>query len=275
MSWMRYMTLYSFRKLNPNWKMVLSVCKSSKITHKTWNDSPKQDFFNYSGPDYFNKIEELDVEIVDWDFETEIGRHLSKKLGPSHMSNFFKWKLLSKKNEFYSDLDILYVRSMHGYYEKVKGFDTIICYNGHYFSIGFMASSGSNDFYRAVTENAKQNCTPKAYQSAGVNNIYNLFEKLENPNKSIMDFDLWSLLEKFYPKGNKYNNPMSLVYPWTCSKMAQVFGVTHKTIPDDCIGIHWYAGAKKSQECNNKLTEENYKDHSNTFCFFAKGLLNG
>ncbi|MHA1690356.1 MAG: hypothetical protein ACTSU7_01835 [Candidatus Heimdallarchaeaceae archaeon] len=273
MSWMRYMTLYSFRKLNPQWKIILHICNSSNIKHKTWNDSPTQDFFNYSGDNYFDKIKKLDVEIEEWNFEHEIGGDLCNKIGPSHMSNFFKWKLLSEKSGFYSDMDILYIKPIEVYYEKVKDFDTIICYNGHYFSIGFLGSSGKNGFFRSILNNTFQCCDPHGYQSAGVNNIYNLLENLEKPNKSIMSFNLWELIEKYFPDDKKYNNAMSLVYPWTCSMMAQVFAKENKNVPDDCIGIHWYAGARISQEYNNMLTESNYRKHNNTFTYFAEKII--
>ena len=273
-SWMRYMTLYSFRKLNPDWRIVLSICNSSNIKHKTWEDVPTQDFHNYTGDDYFYKLEELNVEIVEWKFEEIVNKNFADVIGPSHMSNFFKWHLLSEKNEFYSDMDILFLKPIEEYYKNVKDFDTIICYNGDYFSIGFLGSSGSNNFFNSVFENAKVSCTPESYQSAGVDNIYNLFEKLENPDKNIVLSNFWILLEKHFPENNKFNNPMSLFYPWTCSKLAQIFKECN-TIPPDCLGIHWYAGGIISQEFNNKLTHENFKDYKNTFTYYVNQVVQG
>jgi len=48
LSWMRYMTLYSFRKMNPNWEIILYLSDNvNKI--KTWNSGEEQDFLNYTG----------------------------------------------------------------------------------------------------------------------------------------------------------------------------------------------------------------------------------
>ena len=35
-------------------------------------------------------------------------------------------------------------------------------------------------------------------------------------------------------------------------------------LDNNSIGVHWYGGAEESQELNNRLTKENYKDFDNT-----------
>jgi len=274
MSWMRMMTLLSFRRLNPDWKMVLHICWPQKdiIAKKTWTDSPAQDFFNYTNADnYIDKVEALDVEIRNWNFEEEVGGKLVGKLGPSHMSNFFKWKLLANENVFYSDMDILYVLPLKEYYEEVKDQDTVICYHNGHFSIGFMASSGNNAFYQAVFENASRCCTPTRYQSAGVTTLHNTLARAAGIKKRIIAHDMWAILEKHYPAKN-YNNPMELVYPWRYNQMSEVFYKDNFFVPKGCLGIHWYAGSKEAQEYNNLLTKDTYKEYVNTFTEHARRM---
>ena len=61
LSWMRYMTLFSFRKLNPDWDIILYLSDNTNTT-KTWKGVEEQDFSNYKGHNYFNKLEELNIK---------------------------------------------------------------------------------------------------------------------------------------------------------------------------------------------------------------------
>ena len=277
MSWMRYMTLLSFRKLNPDWEIELHLCRPNEIKHKPWADEPIQDFFNFSGTDYIKEARKLDITVKQWDLEGCDGANWRDIVCPSQKSNFFKWQKLATDGGFYSDLDILYLRPMDDYYEKVKDCDLVICYRNRYFSIGFLGSSPGNKFYKDIFQNAFDTYDGNRYQTVGVENVYTFLKKISNtpPQIEPSQIDLWRLIEKHYPDIKAYNNRMELVYPWSFDEMEEVFNCKHTNIPDDCIGIHWYAGDKLSQEFNNLLTKENYRDFDNTFCYFADKVLNG
>lgn len=259
------MTLYSFRKLNPDWNVILCLCKPSKIMTKTWDSSPTQDFFTFTGVDYLHRIEELDIQIItDWDIKDPNNKLHPDSMGPARKGDFFKWQKLAENSGFYSDTDVLYVKPMKTYYDKVKDFDLAICWNGRYFSIGFLGSSGDNQFYRDLYTNVFKNFRLDKYQSTGVKNIYNWFG---------CKVDLWEKLKLRYSGIRCYNNSMNFVYPWTAMKMAEVFERNHTTLPGDCYGIHWYGGHAISQKFNNILTSKNYKKYTNTFTTFAEKIL--
>ena len=76
LSWMRYMTLYSFRKLNPDWKIELHLCPPSTIKYKTWLDGVQQDFFNFSGRDFTDKLNSLDIELKEWSLYHKNGKNM-------------------------------------------------------------------------------------------------------------------------------------------------------------------------------------------------------
>ena len=147
MSWMRWMTLLSFRKLNPDWQIDLYLCKPNGIKTKTWKDAPIQDFFNFDGEDYFKKAKALDINLKKWRLIDQKGKSWEDKMGPSHKSNFFKWQELGVYGGIYSDLDILWVKPMDAYYEKIKHYNTMICYRHTYFSIGLLGASPNNKFF--------------------------------------------------------------------------------------------------------------------------------
>ena len=275
MSWLRYMTLYSFKKLNPDWDMELHCCRPNKVVYKPWKDSPTQDFFNFQGKDYFPEVQKLGIAVKEWSVENVDGRDWENTFCSSHKSNIFKWQKMAQDGGFYSDLDILYLKPMDEYYEHVKNTDLIICYRNKYFSIGFLGSSPDNRLFRDIYRNAFSSFKVDKYQTVGVENIYAWLRKIENvpEDTDVSRMDLLDIIRRNYPELCVFNNEMELLYPWTYNRMEDVFRFRHTSVPENCIGIHWYAGDSLSQRYNNLLTEDNYNQFNNTYTYFASRLL--
>jgi len=270
MSWLRYMTLYSFRKLNPKWKMYLYFCPPNGIKTKIWSSPEVQDFFMYKGEDYFSKIKELDIEILEWDLfhpSDPKSEKWKKEVGPTHKSNFFKWSKLAKDGGIYSDLDVLYLKPINKFYKQIKSYDTAICYYQNYFSIGLLGSKPKNPFYNDLFLNGFKTVQSSSYQSAGVQNLYNLLSG-EKPSEN-----KWKTLINKYPDNEFINFGMKVVYPYQWNQMGQVFKAEKKSLPEKCIGIHWYAGTEIAQKFNNLLSKETYKDYNNTISYFLQEIL--
>lgn len=258
MSWMRYMTLKSFRRLNPDWEMILYT-SSSKINYKIWKTKNYQDFFCYEGVDYRLKLGDLNISIVPFE--------CNDNLTPSHTSNFLKWQELATKGGIYSDMDILYFKPIDEFYDKIKDYDTAICQTD-YLSIGLLASSGNNKFYQDIYNNAFKSFNKNYYQSAGIETIYNLYEcSLSN---------VLNRAKLKYPELKFYNIPMDIVYPYDSKNIVQAFSTPCEAseLPDETIGYHWYAGHRKSQDYNNILTEDNYTKYNTLFSKILKNTLN-
>jgi len=270
MSWMRYLTLFSFRKYNPDWVIKLYTNSNKSISSKSWADPPTQDFFNYTGKDYSEIVKNLNVDIVEWEFPSS-DAVLENKMGPSHKSNFFKWDLLGNKNGLYSDMDILFIKPMDTFYNKIKKYDTVLCFcdEVNYFSIGLMGSAGNNQFFKDIYINGLGDFSPVAYQSAGVLNMYKLLVKKGYVNTETY----WDFIKKHYSNLNFYKMSMDNFYYWKFNQMGCVFEQTLKVAPDETFGIHWYAGDAISQKYNKLLNEENFSQYENTFTFFYKKLL--
>ena len=159
MSWMRYMTLYSFRKMNPEWEMDLFFNNANNITEKQWKTGNEQDFHSYDGVDYFDKIKNLNINIKEIDFN-ENGLEQFKNVTPSGKSDIFKWYELYKNGGFFSDMDIIYFQPMDKLYNHIKenNYDTLICQTRYldihnYLSVGFLASNKDNNFYGDIFNN--------------------------------------------------------------------------------------------------------------------------
>lgn len=262
MSWLRYMTLYSFCKLNPDWKIELYLSlEDDEPTEKYWVEPNQQDFFSFSGKDYFDRVEDLPIEVRRYMFPIT---KLRGSVGPSHRSNFFKWQQLAEGGGVYIDMDILFTRPMSSFYDQLNGVTDALCHDGLYFAIGFMASSGSSPFFEEVFVSASKRTNPLKYQSAGVFSIMSIFGDGPNAMKRI---------EARYPARRFLNIPMNIVYPWRWNQSEKFFNELHTELPPKTIGIHWFAGGGNAQIANSLLTEENFRDYPSTFTHFAGKVI--
>ena len=257
MSWLRYMTLYSFRKLNPDWEMELHVSHID-MEDKYWENHNEQDFHTYKGKNYLPEVKKLGVKIKECPV-------FVKGAGPSHNSNFFKWNELATNGGIYSDMDILFVKPIEEYYNKIQNLQTGISYSdeekvdihGGYFSIGFMFSSGNNRFFKDVFNWSIKYCDLNSYQGAGVMPLYEMLAA----NQGM----------EIYRNGLSYI-PMDLVYPWRYYQQDDFFNHCHTTLPKDTIGIHWYAGHPMAQEFNNNIKPDTLSNYDNTISYWLRKI---
>ena len=231
MSWMRYMTLKSFRTVNPDWKIIL-FWTNSQINEKKWKDSSKQDFFDYYGEDCAEGIKELNIDMRYVNFSEIFKNKIFENMSAVQKSDFFRWYMLYTEGGFYSDMDIIYFRPLDDLYNNSisNGYDTVICETSH-LSIGFLASAKNNDYYKDIFLNCFKNYDPSKYESAGILCIYNLLNSHS---------ETFELAKKKYENLKIYNLPFNIVYPLHYSKIAYAFSTDIKIndLPKESIGYH-------------------------------------
>ena len=296
MSWMRYMTLKSFRMFNPSWDMTLYTSHCPKDI-KTWVTPENQDFFCFKGENYMGLINDLNVNIVPWEIANNgiTAVASTPNISASHRSNFFKWAKLATDGGIYSDLDIIYFKPLDEFYNKINAeeYNTAICQT-NYLSIGFLASSGNNPFFRDLFINGLDRYNTGEYQSAGVSNIYDFYNKTEKKDEAIaMIREKYPQLNKYeisiscptskvldvaqdrYPQLKFYNIPFPFIYPLDSTQVEHAFNSSFSVneAPTETVGYHWYAGHPISQNFNNLLTDKNYKDIYCVFTDIAKHIL--
>lgn len=281
MSWLRYMTLYSFCKFNPDWDVRLYCCPSNNAKQE-WTDQIRQDFSQEVIEDYSPRIANLPITLIPWELEYP-GTADWQSIGPSHKSNFFKWDWLSSNAGFYADMDILFVRSLDNLLAEVQNSNIVICHTdprlnfpSGYFSIGLLASSGDCIFYRDVLAKAFETYDPTGYQCVGVESLYRTLHPQGNScyaKGPLVNF--YEHLLRKYPNLNVYNLDMSVVYPFLYNVASQhFFDEYHTDVPNNTVGIHWYAGAPNSHLYNRFLTESNYGKCHNTLKYFVDRIVN-
>jgi hypothetical protein len=262
MSWMRYMTLYSFRKMNPDWKVILYL--SNNENKSGWISPEKQDYIEYHGKNYLSEVAKLNIEIKDVDL-SEFPQ--LEKLNPVHQSDMFRYYMLYKEGGIYCDMDVLFFRPIDDFYEKVKTHDTII-HHKKFLTIGFLGSSVNNQYYKDVFDFGLKNNISNDYQSYGVDLIYKFFGLLRGDKKIIEE------IEKKYNFETFYNITNSLIYEYDWTKISYNFNnaVGVAGFSNNSIGYHWFGGSSISQKINKILNEDNYKEYKNTFAEILKNI---
>ena len=242
MSFLRYMTLHSFRMFNPDWKMRLWTCPVKPDA--TWNSGEKTDSVDYRGKDYGDKAAGLDIELREVDLPL-------KDLPPAYACDLCEWKVLSELGGWFSDMDILYRKPMP---EIDNDVDVVLCYERSCLGIGLLAGSINNQVWNNVYRVAiQENKTNNNYQACGVHAIYRAYSftnTVRAMNRVHPDLIIECLSN-------------ATVYPFDCSKLQLVWASPTK-LPDSVIGIHWFGGYHESQKYNNRINQNNYRDFNCT-----------
>lgn len=242
LSWMRYMTLFSFWKLNPDWTMKLYLEKNKHKT-KEWSTPETQDYFNFCGENWFSKIYDIPrLEVIH--------TNQYNRFSPVQASDIFSWDILSTEGGFYSDMDILYIRPMKDMPDTICLADVVLSYirNGAH-AIGFMGSGGHNKLFQDAKQLALKMRESNKYQSAG--------------NKVLAALHKQSKKWIKYKYIIHYLDP-NTIYRWKDYEVSQIFS-DHEKPPEPTIGIHWFGGHSISQKYNNLLNRNNFREYVNVF----------
>jgi len=257
MSYLRYMTFYTFRAHNPNWKIVL-VKRRNSLGAQNYEWAEQQDFMFAPLPDYSDKLDDLNIEIEY--LEDEYPEIAALDISDVHTSDILAWYILGHKGGVVADTDIVFVRPFD--YDRFKTTEFGICCfqrfpKPDYMPVSFMISQ-PNEIFRYIYKKSVECVDKTVYESAGTIVI----EKSLGGFKEICDRFGDSVEITRLP--SKIVFPFAEDYPWGAySGLAfanNVFSLLHL----DCIGIHWYAGAPGHQSINRRYADGNYKKFENT-----------
>jgi hypothetical protein len=225
LSYLRYLTLVTFRKHHPDYKMILYLSKA--IKEKNWEGKEEQEYYKDTSKikDYLQKVKELDVEV----------REYSKysNLNPTQIADIFRFEQLYETGGWFFDIDQLFLGSV----DSLRNNDFV--FGGK--SIAYIGVIGAKKGSVSCKEvNNKQlealKKPLKDYQSLG---IILLHEYLKAPKEQILQTDD----EVFYP-----------IY-W--DNVGQLYeGKINISELKTSIALHWHGGYPASQEFNFKYTEE-------------------
>jgi hypothetical protein len=254
MSFMRYLTLRSFRHQNPDWQMTL-YSPDTPCADKTWA-TVEQDDSGYSGADCTSMVDALSVERKTWTAPLP-------GLSHSHASDLFEWDLLATVGGFYSDMDVLWLRPIEPLYQQHRAADALFSLEdgGTVCPIGFFAASQGCPIFQDIRTTALSEYMPQGYETAGTLALYRAagLTCYTDPASKVLD-----AFRHRYPGVNIAVAPDETLYCYGTSTHPAIFQTTAR-VPNTAIGLHWFGGSPISQEWNRKLTAENWRNFDNIF----------
>jgi len=264
MSFLRYLTIYSFKKLNPDWSIHLYMPKnvSKKVGWRKIDSHHKCDVVDYnSTKNYFNKLlKEIPLKIIEVDFSKSFLKDTSSE---AHRSDICGWTVLASGGGLWCDMDVIFFKPIKDSYINClnkKNYDTFICIDNRQdpvrklSPIGFLMSSGQNEFFKNILNFATKNYNPNKYQCCGADIIQ---IKLNNDIEKI---------KKLFFKNKFHNISPSLVYHYDFKNLDKIYDKNNliNLEKTDAIGVHWYGGHPTSQVWNNKVDNINFNKFNNT-----------
>lgn len=250
MSWLRWLTLYSLRKLNPDYRIILYEPPNGYEHRRNWMTDERADE-EVDGVDYRERLDELSIERVTWNPPLE-------NLGKAQCSDLCEWQHLATLGGFYSDSDILWVRPLDELRAKLGICNAVFCLEDGALAIGFFAASPNNRLFQGVYETALNKGRSRDYQGFGTSSLYN-YAGVFHRRLGLMAKGLRAIeeLKHTHPTLSIQVLPDATVYPFNWLNIHSIFH-DHKAVQKDTYGLHWFGGSKQAQAIGPRLTEEEW-----------------
>lgn len=263
MSYLQYLTVVSFKELNPDWKVILYV-PVYKCNLKSWKTDDQKSL--YTGKNYLSKFLDLDMVIRKLDF-TLIG--FNNDIPEVIKSNYLRYWILGNYGGMWSDIDIIYVKPMSvlvdtalQVYGDIQKIDTVICYIDYYYPVGLLLSKQSNPFFLELVGNANSKLDTYHYQCIGST----LFEKL---------YAKPYLINNKYPELNilVMNHGSYLPYQW--DEVEKIYtDSSPENMQNYTVGIHWFNGSPMSVNYQNMIDRDEFPTNGSIYPYIKKYFEN-
>jgi len=257
LSYFRYLTVISFLKYNPDWKLFVWVPDEVSDTDIPWKTG--EQVGEYIGHDYIDDLKRFVIEIN----MSCIG--IPHDIPEVHKSDLLRWYMLGMYGGVWSDFDILYTAPLSSRITKDWN-GPCLCYyelplgnikNHKFQAIGFLASVGRDgkDFFTEMYERGIAKIPQTEYQAFGAT----MLEKEQLP--------AWEASGR-----SVYYIDKNLVYPVHSHNDVQKYFSPVEVPRQQSIGLHWYAGHPVNGKQAATITEANICDKANDYSICKEAL---
>lgn len=208
---------------NPDWKVMYWYPKFP-VKETSWNS--RENAYTVKCTDYLFDLTDLPITQTAVDF---VDYGFSNSMSEVHKSDFLRSHLLATYGGLWSDMDIIYFKSMNNLevnnpaYKNIETFVSL-CRYGH--SIGFMMATPDSKFFKKITDRSRAEYDPGLYQTIG-SELYNKYGKT---------------IEAINTFSPAVNIKMDAVYAHDASMIAELWDGSVPRFTEFSIGVHWYAG---------------------------------
>jgi len=241
MSKLQMLTVVSFHKYNPEWKINVYIAKQGYKGKARYIP-------DYTGQDYFQEVKKLGyVNIVTIDLD-DYG--ISSALHGILRSDIFRYYILYTIGGVWSDFDVLWLKPMehfrnieyHGNVpiEEVTDIVSFIYGTGGGHSIGIMIHAKNTVYLQSVIKAVKNVKPPHTHEVFGASLLNTHYPTLD----SLYKFGnvIGTRFETYYP----YN-----IHPPNVTIQKLYRGVDLSCINNNVMCVHWYNGRKESKQYVN------------------------
>ncbi len=268
MAWMRFLTLRSFRLLNPDWQVELYHWDAPVDRHRAETD-------------YLGHVPGIGIDVRPWSPSFD---HAG--LEPAQLSDLFQWDWLAGNDGWYADNDIIWTEPAVG----IAPDDAEVAYSANQFlQIGLLGVEGAGREYFFDIFQTARSCLGTMQ-----NGRYELFGKeaqweamfkwvhhegfQSHPvgRPFLADFDqrrdradamipLYRRLVKMrYPGLEFFSLPQSVVYPIAWNDHQRLWQQYFPIADSRNRGIHWFGGGPESREAERRIGPDNIGQEQGT-----------
>ena len=265
LSYLRYLSLLSARENNPDFEIYLHVPLYPSNNQITWTTGEQVEN-DKSNKNWFNEIQDLDIKIIKHDFNNCGFSNLEHEV---HKSDFLRWIILFEYGGFWSDIDIIYSKSLYDAsfnvpenYNINTGIHIYPKINMH--AIGFLFSSLNNELFKECHYIAARKFLEKSntgYQSLG--------SVILNENFPTIN----SIISK-YKNLKVLNIDTDVVYSVGPNDIPNLYEKNISINKNSSIGIHWFGGHPLAKKFESSLTDKNLNNFKNSLSNYIKEFLN-
>lgn len=261
MSWLRWLTLSTFRQHNPDWHIQLYM-PEEPCAAKTWETPEDSD--SHHGPDYWDRLEGMNIDERIWDVPVD-------GLAPAQACDLWEWWLLGREGGFVADMDILWLKPLDPLRERLGASDAVFCLESGWMGIGFLGTANGCPLFRQAYEMGVAEYGT-SYQHFGTELLYRLAGMGSQPSPPSPGHDAVREFMRRFPELQMAVVPDETVYPFDWREIDVIFE-RDVLVPDSTIGMHWFGGSHQAQKWSKLLTEEGWGGYENTLTRCLREVL--
>jgi len=222
MLYMRYLSIVSFMKYNPDWRVVFWYPQEHYRGRSWYTDMYPPKINERVCKDYFKSILKLDIIKSPVDFRALGAR---RNMSEVHKNDYVRVHALCHYGGLWSDTDIIYFKPVTELMVNNPGNEdkkVFVCIYDYGHSTGFNMAVAGSEFFTFLSNHLNEEYKPSAYQCWGP--------------------DMWN---KYYKTLKSITGGceigMDAVYAHNAHQVKELFGDKPR-FTDYSIGCHWYGG---------------------------------
>jgi hypothetical protein len=233
MVYMRYLSIKSFIKFNPDWNVIFWYPKEPFKGRSWYTDMYPPKINENVCRDYLPELKKLDITFMPVDFH---GLGAKKNLAEVHKNDYIRLNVLHLYGGIWSDTDIIYFRSVNALKSNVpenKDKEIFVCIAEYGHSTGFNMAIPGSEFFETLLNNMNREYIPNSYQCWGPD-MWNKYFKTLRHIKNGADIG------------------MEAVYAHDIHNVNDLLHNVTPRFTEHSVGCHWYGGHQQWPEFFNK-----------------------